>query len=505
MKYLLLLVFIAYVIFLSFSSIAEFPSVKKSDSFLPYLADRPLTEDGFYSLKIAWNLGTGEGVTYNFNQPATGFQPLFVFVISFFAFLTSTFGGNKIDFLRIVILLSGFTAVIITYLFYVLIKKLEKGIDTKILFLVTILLVLFNFKLFLNLLNGLETGLYLLLMIISIIQTKRIVEGNKNIFQLILFGLILGLTILARNDFILIASIVILILNFSKSITFKDSIVIISILFLTILPWLMFIYSVQGSFIPTSAYVQTGFNSNELFYRIEQFFYSIFTYYIPFLHAGQTQSIVIYILAIALGVLLYKYKLMVIKKYFGLQVIKIWFIAIIVISVVYLFFASQPYFFFRYLSVHLVIAIPFLALFITKQLSNRLHKFKIIMVFTLIAIFVLNAGYYFHYPKKVSGLALRPDFIDKNNLSEEKIGMAQSGISGYFFDNIINLDGKVNGAALSAIKKNKLYNYIMDEKITVLIEWKEWFDLLPSEKLTEDWYPASYQIKDNKTLVLIRK
>lgn len=505
MKYLLFLVFIVYVIFLSFSSIAEFPSVKKSDAFLPYLSERPLTEDGFYSLKIAWSIGTGKGLTYNFNKPTTGFQPLYVFLLSMFAYITSSLGGDKITFLRIVILLSGLAAILLAYLLYRWINIIEKNANRKMIFLVTSLLVLFNFKVFLNLFNGLETGLYLIFLLLAMIKFQSLIENKKNLKQIILLGFILGLTVLVRNDFILIAFIIIFLFSFSKAIRFKDSIIILTVLFLTVLPWFAFVYSVQGSFIPTSASVQTGLTYSEISYRIDQFFYSLFSSYIPFLHAGQTQSVLIYALAIVLGFFLYKYHLPNIKKYFALQVIKIWFTAIIVISVVYLFFASQPYFFFRYLSVHLVIAIPFLALLITKQLSNRLLKFKSILVFTVIAIFVLNAGYYFHYPKKVSSLALRPDFLNKNNLSEEKIGMAQSGISGYFFDNIINLDGKVNGAALSAIKKNKLYNYIMEEKITVLIEWKEWFDLLPSEKLTEDWYPASYQIKDNKTLVLIRK
>lgn len=505
MKYLLSVIFIIYVIFLSLFSNAEFPSAEQGTSFLPYLSERPITEDGFYSLKIAWNIGTGKGVTYNFNNPTTGFQPLYVFLLSLFAFLTSAFGGDKIIFLRIVILSSGLIALLLCYSFYQITKNLDKNIDRIILQLVTSLLVLFNFKLFLNLFNGLETGFYLLVMLISIIQTQRIIEGKKNIAQLLLFGFILGLTVLARNDFILITFIIILSLMLSKAIRFKDALIILTVLFLTVLPWIAFVYSVQGSLIPTSASVQTGLTNNEIYYRMDQFFYSIFENYIPFIHAGQTQSLAIYLIAITFSFFLYKYKWSFIKKYFGIKVIRIWLSAILVISLVYLLFASQPYFFFRYLSIHLAIAIPFLTLIIVNYFNNKTPAFRKMFTYLVLIIFVLNAGYYFHYPKQIRGLALRPSFILDNKLTEEKIGMAQSGISGYFFDNVVNLDGKVNNDALLAIRSDSLYEYLAKERINVLIEWREWFQTIDSLRLSSDWQKSKAVINDNKTIVFIRK
>ncbi len=505
MKYLLTAVFIIYVIFLSLFSNPEFPVSEQGNSFMPYLADRPIIEDGFYSLKIAWNIGTGKGVTYNFNQLTTGFQPLYVFLLSVFAYIISGLGGDKIIFLRFVIIISGFTAIILSYLLFWFISDLKKNLDRKCLFTVITLLILFNFKIFLNLFNGLETGLYLILILISMIQAQRIIEGSKKNAQLLLFGFFLGLTALARNDFILIAVVIILLLNYSKKIRLKDSALISLTMLLTILPWFVFIYSVQGSLIPTSAAVQSGLTDYELSYRIDQYLYSLFTSYIPFIHAGQTQSVIIYALIIIFVLYLIKYQKELIKSFAGIQIIKHWFAAIMFISIVYLIFASQPYFFFRYLSVHLVIAIPFLAIMITEKQSDYSKKIRSFFILTVIFVFTLNAGYYFHFPKKASGLALRPSYINQNKIFEEKIGMAQSGISGYFFDNVVNLDGKVNSAALSAIKKNEIYDYILNEKITVLIEWKEWFDLLPSGKLNKDWQLSNSQINDDKTFVWIRK
>lgn len=505
MKYLLPLIFILYAIVLSFFSKGDFSESGFNNSYFPYLSERPLTEDGFYSLKIAWNIGTGKGITYNFEQPTTGFQPLYVFILSIFAFIISGFGGDKIVFLRLVILLSGFTALLLSYVFYRLINKLNKTEHQKALMILIFLLVLFNFKLFLNLFNGLETGIYLIFLVLSMILSQKIIEQKKNLRMLPLFGFVLGLTVLARIDSILIVLFILFTLLFTRALSKKEFTLISLITFFTLLPWLYFVFITQGSIIPSSASVQTGLTSAELSYRIDQFFFSIFSNYIPWLHSGQTQSLIIYILTLIFILYLYKYQKVFIKNYFKIPIIKYWSIAILISSIIYLIFASQPYFFFRYLAIHILIAIPFLTLLITNLLSYRSSKFKNSFIAIVLIIFFINAVYYFHYPKQVTGLAVRTSFIEKNKLFEQKIGMAQSGISGYFFDNILNLDGKVNYEALKAIKGNYLYNYISRENISILIEWEEWFDILPSTELKQNWQLFNDQIKDNKTLVMIKK
>lgn len=179
MKYILPLIFIFYVIVLSFFSRGEFPDSEFNNSYFPYLSERPLTEDGFYSLKIIWNIGTGKGITYNYNQSTTGFQPLYVFLLSMFAFIISGLGGDKITFLRLVILFSGLTALLLSFSFYQFTKQFEKKEHHKTLLILIFLLVLFNFKLLLNLFNGLETGIYLTFLALSMILTKRLLNKRK--------------------------------------------------------------------------------------------------------------------------------------------------------------------------------------------------------------------------------------------------------------------------------------------------------------------------------------
>ena len=58
------IILLLYSLFLSFFSIAEFPT-SLVGGYLPYLSDKPLGEDGFYMLKVAWNIANGDGITYS--------------------------------------------------------------------------------------------------------------------------------------------------------------------------------------------------------------------------------------------------------------------------------------------------------------------------------------------------------------------------------------------------------------------------------------------------------
>ena len=55
----------------------------------------------------------------------------------------------------------------------------------------------------------------------------------------------------------------------------------------------------------------------------------------------------------------------------------------------------------------------------------------------------------------------------------ERIGMEQSGTSGFIASNIVNLDGKVNFKALQAIQKGDIGAYIESEKLDYIADWRE--------------------------------
>jgi len=501
MKYLLVAIFSIYVLILSFFSVQEFPEPYASKYFVPYLAERPLTEDGFYSLKVAWNIGRGDGIVYNYKQPTTGIQPLYVFVSSALVYFNKMIGGDKFTFLRMILLLSGITSLIFAFVIKSVAQKIQPAANQKILFIISILLGLFNFKIFLNLFNGLETGLYLVLLGFCLNYSYSFYQSKVTTKSKIIFGLLIGVTTLARIDFLIIAFVFIFLLIVLKKISVIDSLLILVIVLIVISPWFIYVYTVQGSFIPSSALVQSAFQPAEISYRIDQFFFSLVSNIVPFYHPGLTRAFILYPVAIVILSILSKFQKENLKIIWKTEILRNWMISLSIITVIYFLFAAQPYFYFRYLSIWSIITLPFFAIIISQWLLNKSKIIFQIVVISIVLFFFVNVVYYFHYPKIVSGLALRPAFIQIHFNEYNKIGMAQSGISGYFFNNVINLDGKVNYSALEAIKSNKLFNYIKEEKIDVLMEWKEWFRIIDSETFSKNFVRYLPFVGDKRTIV----
>jgi hypothetical protein len=69
-------------------------------------------------------------------------------------------------------------------------------------------------------------------------------------------------------------------------------------------------------------------------------------------------------------------------------------------------------------------------------------------------------------------------WVDENTSPDDTIGVFQSGAIGYFSDRrVINLDGKVNRDALVALKDEKLAEYLREEGIDVVVDNRKVLDL----------------------------
>ena len=90
LKYIIKLPFFIYGLFLAIFSIADFPT-SLVGGYLPYLSDKPLGEDGFYMLRVAWNIANGDGITYSTGQLTSGIQPIITFFYSLIAFININF------------------------------------------------------------------------------------------------------------------------------------------------------------------------------------------------------------------------------------------------------------------------------------------------------------------------------------------------------------------------------------------------------------------------------
>ena len=144
----------------------------------------------------------------------------------------------------------------------------------------------------------------------------------------------------------------------------------------------------------------------------------------------------------------------------------------------YMFFFSAPYFFERYFQPLRIVWLLLLVCFIPEmtRLYRDFRKRKpliaktgLILILTFTAGFsIIQYAYHFLIPAPFN-LYQTAEWAHAH--SSETVGMGQSGITGYFCDNVVNLDGKVNPAALSAIRGSGIGEYIAKNNIAYVADW----------------------------------
>ena len=499
------------VFFLSIGLQKGFPQKQYNNGFFSYLSERPLSEDGFYSLTVSWNIASGKGVTYNGEMPTTGFQPLSVFIESALAYAIIKCGGDKYLFLRAVIIFSVLLQALFAFLIYRIAGVLSTIENKRILLFVSVLCALFNFKLFLIFTNGLESGLYLVGLAYLFYFLLSGFYSKQNSPNTFLFGLISGLLLLTRSDFTLILLSILIIMIVKKELSVRKSILVCFYALVINIPWLIFTYSVTGSILSSSVQIQTGLiGSNELGLRIDDFFTSVIHYLTPFLYTGIKIKVVLYIMgAVYIGVLAYIYKSYY-KDIFIPEKIKryLWYsIPFGLLLIVYLFYSSAPYFYIRYFSVVSVIALPLFVL-IVSELFQRIRMKKTITLafyFLVLIVFFIQASLYFHVGKSSMSYAYRPGFIQRNFKDGIKIAAFQTGTIGYFLQNIYNLDGKVDYNVIKYSHNRELGRYVDSLGVEVLIAWEQYLPNFQNGYLKSNWDMYASDIGDSQSICFIRK
>lgn len=158
-----------------------------------------LCDDSFYAFQIAKNIAAGLGPTFDGVHPTTGFQPLYVFLlVPVFHF----FGSSLIAPVKIALMLSAlFTALTASVLFLVMIRYVRGSIA-----LFVSIIWSFSPVVIKQGANGLETSLALLLFACSVYFYVTNIRGeiSPSKKRMLVMGLLLGLTIFARVDEILL-------------------------------------------------------------------------------------------------------------------------------------------------------------------------------------------------------------------------------------------------------------------------------------------------------------
>jgi hypothetical protein len=447
-----------------------------------------MTEDGYLMQTIARNMAIGLGMsTAEGTLPTNGVQPLATFLFAGLHFLA---GGSKVGGIALVMAFSALVALATVYTSFQLGLKLFSGFKHGHgLALIAAALWFVGPRITAHSMNGLETGLYHLFITATWNYYLGLAQRDTAFTtgQRITFGLLLGLTFLARNDAVFFIAALLLAhwviggapANGGMKHRFVDGIVAGFTSMVVASPWLIHNRVRFGSIVPISGSAQSfdatvGGNLPKLPANLFEAAYPHF----PVPHSIES-SVGVVVLTLLLT---------------SVSVVGFWFFAARLslnakrffvggllfsafISIYYGVFFGAPHFLSRYTSS----ISPFLWLctvatvfgvlthVFTKPRGFALASGALVGLLTVSALFFAGLNYArgtTHQHKQVI------DWVQANVAPDQWVGAPQTGTLGFFHDRTLNLDGKVNPEVLRVLLRDKhMLNYVVDSKINYIVDW----------------------------------
>ncbi len=445
-------------------------------------ADFPVSEDGFFSMTVARNIANGNGVTIDGTNLTNGFQPLFTFISTpIFSIENKLLSVRLLIILQVIIL--GLTAYLLGHFISDYLKQSFPKIDNSFHYLVS-LLYISGQTIIIKHLNGLETGFYMLMIVLTGYYFFKFYQDNWK--SNLMLGLLLGLTVLTRIDFAFFVVIFVLVLFiFDKSSTLRKRLsktIVISMTALVVsLPWWIYNYTVFGSVMPISGQAQQSFDFD--IYRIFWSLYAVFTNFeifttkIDALTSHQAILIfrfvffgIVFAFVFPLFGLLFKENNSSKNKRFKVFLLTLTFFSISLI-VWYTISNWAVYFYPRYFMPLSIVSVFILSLALLKTiLINRKAKYFFSVIFPIMSISFIFIVLFKIGIKGSGFLNNQLPLIEKNVPITEQVAAGQTGTIGYFIDKVVNLDGKVNYEALHY--RNNMWEYLDKKNITWFCDWK---------------------------------
>lgn len=452
---------------------------------------RYFQEDAFYLFTCAEHLAHGEGFSVDGIHPTNGVQPLIVVAYAPLFILT---GFDKLLTLKLAFvytaLFDALSIVFLVLLLKTLRKKKENETEAPLWYspyVIAALLWATLFPIFVHTVSGLETGLSSMLMIASLwhyaVILKRRKEGTQiHLRRYIALGILLGFTVLARIDAVFFVGMIALyeLITQRRRGVLPASIIAV-IAFIVSLPWWYYNYTVFGNLIPQSGLSLSSFDrdiSRNVWQTISVIADSLSVFFsLTKMIAIPVIFYIIWFVGVVGGVVILfrKWKLFsYIKKEYSIEVLIPLILASGILVIYYVFFFNAPHFISRYLQplriITLVIAAMVIPVIIRQALLSRVTQ-----VILFVFIFAALANSALRYIPNFTTTEVS-DFYTVGKwaltLPSAKVGMYQSGTAGFIASNVVNLDGKVNYAALAARKNGDIGQYVIDEHIEYIADWK---------------------------------
>jgi hypothetical protein len=480
-----------------------------------HVYDMPLTEDGYYSLSVARNLAAGLGLTIDGVNLTNGFQPLFT-IIESGAFVLAR--GDEILAMRLVMLFS--------WLFHVggaimvaaiardawpakfgSTERAWRGWTAAFLYLAAPLLLNHAY-------NGLETGC--VLFFYAACWRWMQIDGDRSWAGLAVFGALIGLMVLARIDSAFLALVLGLNeLRRSRALGWPTMLargaVMGGMALLISSPWWLYNQIYFGSPMPTSGTAQQEWGLEWLRFEFADWALRLVT--VPWIFAGAKETAIdLWIpwplgpahamqltltgairtaLLIAAGVVLWRWLRSGAARIerasadprqerrtertleFALCLA----IALAALIAYYALSFIAYWFFYRYF-----VPASLFAFVVAPILWARLASAsRLPALGTAIAVILaVQTGALVLWARTGEGLGGNTVYHDQVALVREhvppgdEVAAGQSGTLGFFRDRVVNVDGKVNRAALAY--QTHMWDYLRERGVKWFVDWPHYLN-----------------------------
>jgi 4-amino-4-deoxy-L-arabinose transferase-like glycosyltransferase len=439
------------------------------------LVEKILLDDSLYVISVARNIAFGNGMTYNGVDLTNGFQPLWGFL------LVPIFLLTKDPNLAINLILT-LASIIDTLTVFMIYKLTKKVFNEKIALLSAAFYGLNPIIMFQNL-CGIELVLYMLLLITTLFYYINLEKVRKK--DLVMLGVLLGLTVLTRMDGIFLALAIFLDMLWKdrKKLFsgFKKIFIVAAIAAALVAPWFLWSYLTFGTFVQSSAIAK---------YNMGHGIFPFFDLKEPkmlsdtlsligenFIRTGGSIAhqlgIVdfnINIITVSLSLLFAATLLLSIKFLKKLRVYVMFSVMLILFYNLYLWGVQIRY---------MTPIIPLFMILISNGFYILVSKIKksdllVSAFFVLFLLVIFLNGLkqwdngYFSWQKEIYKDAL---WIRENTSSSTSIGVFSAGIPIYFSEKrVVDLDGVVNFKAIKALESKDVIGYMKSENITIWVD-----------------------------------
>ncbi len=474
-----------------------------------HVYDMPMTEDGYYALSVARNLAAGSGITIDGVNLTNGFQPLFT-MLQGGAFWAAQ--GDEVLAMRLAMALGWLFHVGGAFLVALIardawpsrygdVERSMRGALAAIFYLASPLMLNHAY-------NGLETGCVMFFYAAAArwLQTDR----DRSTAGLAGYGIIIGLLVLARIDSAFVA--VVLGLNdFRRSwrqgvgTALGRGIMLAGVALLVSSPWWIYNTVYFGSPMPTSGTAQQAWGLE--FMRLEHAEWALRLVLMPWVFAGAHEGLVSinlpvpfepgYMTFTAIGfvrsLLLFIVGVALLRWLWRggrkmdlagaadlerhragrtIEFLVCFLIAFAALIAYYAFTFIAYWFYYRYFAPLALIAFVLVPLLLARWTYSSDQRSVAALITGVLVLQIVALTMISLTGRGLGGNTVYHDqvaLLRQHVPPEDRVAAGQSGTLGFFRDNVVNTDGKVNREALAF--QDHMWDYLRERQIKWFVDW----------------------------------